>query len=73
MAEFRDKKQAFIDEIHWYFNSLHVANKNRHSAQTKSFPKKLNRPRWCWTAEEQQIFIGSFKVDSVWWGTPISI
>ncbi|MCM4172703.1 hypothetical protein DHD32_14520 [Arenibacter sp. TNZ] len=68
MAEFRDKKQAFIDEIHDILIPA-LANKNR-TMPKQNLSLKITAQGGVGTAEEQQFLLDHFKVDSVGWGTP---
>lgn len=68
MAEFRDKKQAFIDEIHDILIPA-LANKNR-TVPKQNLSLKITAQGGVGTAEEHQFLLDHFKVDSVGWGTP---
>ncbi|MEQ8218382.1 MAG: hypothetical protein RH981_09110 [Arenibacter sp.] len=68
MAEFRDNKQAYINEIHDILIPA-LANKGR-EVPKQNLSLKITAQGGVGTAEEHQFLMEHFKVDSVGWGTP---
>jgi len=68
MAEFRDKKQEFTDEIHAILIPA-LNNKNR-SVPKQNLSLKITAQGGVGTAEEHQFLLDHYEVDSVGWGTP---
>ncbi|MBU2906797.1 hypothetical protein KO529_18500 [Arenibacter algicola] len=68
MAEFRDNRQAYIDEIHGILIPA-LANKGR-QVPKQNLSLKITAQGGVGTAEEHQFLMDHYKVDSVGWGTP---
>ena len=68
MAEFRDNKQAYINEIHDILIPA-LANKGREVPKL-NLSLKITAQGGVGTAEEHQFLMDHYKVDSVGWGTP---
>jgi len=68
MAEFRDNKQAYIEEIHDILIPA-LVNKGRQVPQ-QNLPLKITAQGGVGTAEEHQFLIDHYGVDTVGWGTP---
>jgi len=68
MAEFRDNKQAYINEIHDILIPA-LANKGR-EVPKQNLSLKITAQGGVGTAEEHQFLMDHYKVDSVGWGTP---
>ncbi|RAJ14016.1 hypothetical protein [Arenibacter echinorum] len=68
MAEFRDNKQAYINEIHDILIPA-LANKGR-EVPKQNLSLKITAQGGVGTAEEHQFLLDHYKVDSVGWGTP---
>ena len=68
MAEFRDNKQAYINEIHDILIPA-LANKG-HEVPKQNLSLKITAQGGVGTAEEHQFLMDHYKVDSVGWGTP---
>ncbi|RTE54725.1 hypothetical protein EHW67_06040 [Arenibacter aquaticus] len=68
MAEFRDNKKAYIEEIHDILIPA-LAQKGR-SLPKHNLSLKITAQGGVGTAEEHQFLIDHYKVDSVGWGTP---
>ncbi|MCK0133274.1 hypothetical protein [Arenibacter sp. S6351L] len=68
MAEFRDNRQAYIDEIHDILIPA-LANKGR-QVPKQNLSLKITAQGGVGTAEEHQFLMDHYKVDSVGWGTP---
>jgi len=68
MAEFRDNKQAYIEEIHDILIPA-LAHKDR-KVPKQNLSLKITAQGGVGTAEEHQFLMDHYKVDSVGWGTP---
>lgn len=68
MAEFRDNKQAYINEIHDILIPA-LANKGR-EVPKQNLSLKITAQGGVGTAEEHQFLMDHYKVVSVGWGTP---
>jgi hypothetical protein len=68
MAEFRDNKQAYINEIHDILIPA-LANKGR-EVPKQNLSLKITAQGGVGTAVEHQFLMDHYKVDSVGWGTP---
>ncbi|MDL5510450.1 hypothetical protein QSE00_01395 [Arenibacter sp. M-2] len=68
MAQFRDNKQAYIDEIHAILISA-LSSKGR-EVPKQNLSLKITAQGGVGTAEEHQFLLDHYKVDSVGWGTP---
>lgn len=68
MAEFRDNKKAYIEEIHDILIPA-LAQKGR-SVPKHNLSLKITAQGGVGAAEEHQFLIDHFKVDSVGWGSP---
>jgi len=68
MAEFRDNKQAYLNEIHDILIPA-LANKGR-EVPKQNLSLKITAQGGVGTAEEHQFLMDHYKVDSVGWGTP---
>ncbi len=68
MAQFRDNKKAYIEEIHDILIPA-LAHKGR-SVPKHNLSLKITAQGGVGTAEEHQFLIDHYKVDSVGWGTP---
>tara|TARA_R110000850_G_scaffold13584_4_gene43947 strand:- start:30 stop:1808 length:1779 start_codon:yes stop_codon:yes gene_type:complete len=68
MAEFRDNKQAYINEIHDILIPA-LANKGREVPKL-NLSLKITAQGGVGTAVEHQFLMDHYKVDSVGWGTP---
>ncbi|SMG33462.1 hypothetical protein SAMN03080602_02415 [Arenibacter troitsensis] len=68
MAEFRDNRQTYINEIHEILIPA-LANKGREVPKL-NLSLKITAQGGVGTAEEHQFLMDHYKVDSVGWGTP---
>ncbi|MCK0146783.1 hypothetical protein MWU78_14090 [Arenibacter sp. F26102] len=68
MAEFRDNKQAYIEEIHDILIPA-LANKGREIPK-QNLSLKITAQGGVGTLEEHEFLLDHYKVDSVGWGTP---
>ncbi|MDO6601565.1 hypothetical protein [Arenibacter palladensis] len=68
MAEFRDNRQSYINEIHEILIPA-LANKGR-EVPKQNLSLKITAQGGVGTAEEHQFLMDHYKVDSVGWGTP---
>ncbi len=68
MAEFRDNKQAYIEEIHDILIPA-LANKGREIPK-QNLSLKITAQGGVGTVEEHEFLLDHYKVDSVGWGTP---
>ncbi len=68
LAEFRDNKQAYINEIHDILIPA-LAHKGR-EVPRQHLSLKITAQGGVGTAEEHQFLMDHYKVDSVGWGTP---
>jgi hypothetical protein len=68
MAEFRDNKQAYIEEIHDILIPA-LANKGR-VVPKQHLSLKITAQGGVGTTEEHQFILDHYEVDSVGWGTP---
>lgn len=68
LAEFRDNKQAYINEIHDILIPA-LANKGR-EVPKQNLSLKITAQGGVGTVEEHQFLMDHYKVDSVGWGTP---
>lgn len=68
MAEFRDNRQSYINEIHEILIPA-LTNKGR-DVPKQNLSLKITAQGGVGTAEEHQFLMDHYKVDSVGWGTP---
>ena len=68
MAEFRDNRQSYINEIHEILIPA-LTNKGR-EVPKQNLSLKITAQGGVGTAEEHQFLMDHYKVDSVGWGTP---
>jgi hypothetical protein len=68
LAQFRDKKEELISEIHDIMSEA-LSRKKRYVPQS-SLPLKITAQGGVGTSEEHQFLLEHYKVDSVGWGTP---
>ncbi|MAE19432.1 hypothetical protein CMK12_10975 [Candidatus Poribacteria bacterium] len=68
LAEFKDKREELIDEIHKILVGS-LSNKKRSIPKTE-LPLRITAQGGVGTAEEHQFLIDYYQVDSVGWGTP---